>query len=762
MFRFLYTAVIWALLSLPVSAALLNTQTLHVDSRTALEAINTGNVSSGDPAYVEGSDQWYQWSTANHAADITAQGAQSGANYVAPDSDPDGSSGAWVQVTPKQFRNKATAEAWNPAVEPFHIQLGGYLSDGDGGGGLYFATATEPAHEGKFQIASGQWYELVVNDSINPLQFGARCTGDEAQADEDTAGYQAAIDYMFEQREVVRTLDGRGKVCFINQPLTWPGDNMILKTFKNMWLNCASDFADGGVVDDDGLSYMFHFEDKVDITTTNFYDNNLQARADNNPSYCDGLILMDATGINQIKLSRNMIRNFSGTGLRFSDVGPGQEIMLHDNHINGITNPRTATCVRMNGADSAFHDNVIHGCEFSVILENSGAADFVGNHIYGDANQFIVRDSRSFYMDDNYIDNTEMYFQNDNAQANNRLENIKIEGNKFLLSAAADQDVAFIIFKPYDVDTLVENVIISDNSFTSNGAFGVLGNAFAVDTTEGTIDTANSRVTIIGNTYDDIREVSGGTGTAITWMTELGIRDRRLTIFSAGGAGTVAPSTTSDDFVVENAGNVGISILSPDANTSQIYFGSPADEFSGFIQWDLGNDLLTLGSHNTGADTRLTAGVNVEVMRALDTGLVTFGGVTSSSPGLKPSGTVLEHRLADDSAYSGTAASRFVHGIRHAITVDAATTFALTTSDYITLACTGAETINTITGGVSGVLLIVEHTDTECTIADDDSATAANAVDLTGATANDIGAVAKVITLLNNGTHWLQVSESDN
>jgi hypothetical protein len=96
-----------------------------------------------------------------------------------------------------------------------------------------------------------------------------------------------------------------------------------------------------------------------------------------------------------------------------------------------------------------------------------------------------------------------------------------------------------------------------------------------------------------------------------------------------------------------------------------------------------------------------------------------------------------------------------------AVTVDAATTFALQ-SDYITLACTGAETINTITGGFTGLRVYVEHTDTDCTIADDDAATAANAVDLTGTATNDVGAAAKVIVLLYNGTHWYQVGESDN
>lgn len=97
-------------------------------------------------------------------------------------------------------------------------------------------------------------------------------------------------------------------------------------------------------------------------------------------------------------------------------------------------------------------------------------------------------------------------------------------------------------------------------------------------------------------------------------------------------------------------------------------------------------------------------------------------------------------------------------------TVDGATTFA-TTATYvgrITLACTGAETINTITGAVAGTRLYIHNTDTDCTLADDDADTAANAIDLTGTATNDVGAAKKVIVLLYNGTDWEQIGESDN
>ena len=99
-----------------------------------------------------------------------------------------------------------------------------------------------------------------------------------------------------------------------------------------------------------------------------------------------------------------------------------------------------------------------------------------------------------------------------------------------------------------------------------------------------------------------------------------------------------------------------------------------------------------------------------------------------------------------------------------AVTVDAATTFAVSPRfpwAYISLACTDAESIDTITGGRTGLVLYIAHTDTDCTLNDDETATAANAIDLTGA-ATDVGAAKKVIALIYNGDSWEELFESDN
>ena len=91
------------------------------------------------------------------------------------------------------------------------------------------------------------------------------------------------------------------------------------------------------------------------------------------------------------------------------------------------------------------------------------------------------------------------------------------------------------------------------------------------------------------------------------------------------------------------------------------------------------------------------------------------------------------------------------------VTVDAATTFAVTSS-FVQLSCTGAENINTITAGVVGMSLMIEHRDTDCTIVDDNFPTAANAIDLLAG--NVVGANATVLMIYFDGTSWIDLERN--
>lgn len=104
-------------------------------------------------------------------------------------------------------------------------------------------------------------------------------------------------------------------------------------------------------------------------------------------------------------------------------------------------------------------------------------------------------------------------------------------------------------------------------------------------------------------------------------------------------------------------------------------------------------------------------------------------------------------------------------GTHATLTVNSTTALNLNnaSASYNVLACTGAETINTITNAVAaGYLLVLEHSDSECTIADDDDPTAADAVNLTGTATNSVGAAGKTLILIYTGAHWQQIGGSAN
>lgn len=92
------------------------------------------------------------------------------------------------------------------------------------------------------------------------------------------------------------------------------------------------------------------------------------------------------------------------------------------------------------------------------------------------------------------------------------------------------------------------------------------------------------------------------------------------------------------------------------------------------------------------------------------------------------------------------------------LTLDAATTIAVVRNTHI-LDCVGAETLTTITGGISGAILVLKFLDADvCTITDDDTGTA-NTIDISAAylsTARD------TLTLFFDGTSWVEVGRSVN
>ncbi len=70
-------------------------------------------------------------------------------------------------------------------------------------------------------------------------------------------------------------------------------------------------------------------------------------------------------------------------------------------------------------------------------------------------------------------------------------------------------------------------------------------------------------------------------------------------------AGAVVASPASDDLVVENNTDGGISILVPDDGTSVVNFGSPSDAIGASINWHHDNSLMIVGTNKTGGTLAL-------------------------------------------------------------------------------------------------------------------------------------------------------------
>jgi hypothetical protein len=75
--------------------------------------------------------------------------------------------------------------------------------------------------------------------------------------------------------------------------------------------------------------------------------------------------------------------------------------------------------------------------------------------------------------------------------------------------------------------------------------------------------------------------------------------------------------------VVENSSSAGLSIFSPDANNSSIYFGSPSDIKGAEIAWGYSGDQLLIGTSKTGAVMVFRSGNQSEAMRIDSAGDVT-------------------------------------------------------------------------------------------------------------------------------------------
>lgn len=143
--------------------------------------------------------------------------------------------------------------------------------------------------------------------------------------------------------------------------------------------------------------------------------------------------------------------------------------------------------------------------------------------------------------------------------------------------------------------------------------------------------------------------------------------DGRLHVHTST-AGVVTAHADADDLIVESSANTGISLLSPDANTSQYNLGSPSDNQGAFVSWNYNANLMSVSTLKTSAEVAIKSGNNAEAIRINASQLVGIGTTTPTNARLHVAQTIGGEllRLSDTGSATTTDANPYLtfwHGV---------------------------------------------------------------------------------------------------